>query len=631
MYVRHRCPSHMSQTESNSTETSTPKRRISLGRGAVAGLACLPLLLFALGFARFVSGQKAIAGLSIAGVPVAGAALTEVERRLVERARTLEKGKLVVRLGEKQTTIEASELGVTITAPDSAARALAVGRSAGAFPNALRYLRSFWYEDQQEAVVKTDAARLDAAIARLEAALIADPPFAGGLEIEGAAVKPLAPRPGRKIARDAARSSLKRAVALGQSASVALIAETVTPKLTPGSLERAQALAALVLRGPITLQSGARELTAGPLELGPLLTTTGEQAQQLELAFDSARLGTWLDAQRARLELPARDAGFEVSAKDEIKVVPGAAGLRLVVEDVATALLAAAQRTDRRGELPLRSEPLPARSTEQAEKLGISKLVGSFTTRHPCCQKRVDNIHRIASILDGLVVEPGQTVSVNAVVGPRTQKNGFVLAPGIEDGEMVDTVGGGVSQFATTFFNALFHAGYDIIERQPHTWWFPRYPMAHEATLSWPKPDIIFKNDSSAGLLIKTSFTKTSITVKLYGDTAGRKVTSSVSERREIVKPPVELLPNRDVLPDEEEVKEGGMIGWSVIASRTVTFADGTKKEEKRKVTYKPKPRRVEVHPCRIPDGEPGSTGERCPEPPDAEQPSTEEPPTESH
>jgi hypothetical protein len=78
------------------------------------------------------------------------------------------------------------------------------------------------------------------------------------------------------------------------------------------------------------------------------------------------------------------------------------------------------------------------------------------------------------------------------------------------------------------------------------------------------------------------------------------------------------------VPPDEEKVKEGGMIGWSVIASRTVIFADGTKKEEKRKVTYKPKPRRVEVHPCKIPKGEPGATGERCPEP--EPEPASEEP-----
>jgi vancomycin resistance protein YoaR len=199
-------------------------------------------------------------------------------------------------------------------------------------------------------------------------------------------------------------------------------------------------------------------------------------------------------------------------------------------------------------------------------------------------------------------------------VGPRTQKNGFVLAPSIEDGEMVDSVGGGVSQFATTIFNALFHGGYDIIERQPHTYWFTRYPMGHDATLGFPHPDIVFKNDTAAGLLIKTSFSKTTITVKLYGDNGGRRVSSSVSERRDIVQPAVELLPNRAVAPDEEKVKEGGMIGWSVIASRTVTFPDGTKKEEKRKVTYKPKPRRVEVHPCRIPKGEPGATGEKCPE-----------------
>jgi vancomycin resistance protein YoaR len=565
---------------------------------------------------------------------VAGAVRPEVERRLHEQARALEKRKLEVRLGSKQSSIAFAELGVVIAATDSATRALSVGRSAGVFSNAFRYLRSFWSGEEQEAVVKVDAARLDAAIARLEAELIDDAPFAGGLAIEGTAVKPLPPRAGRKIARDAARRNLRSAAALGHAA-VTLEAGSVTPTLAAGSLERAQALASVVLRGSLILQNGARELVVAPAELGPLLTTSVE-AQELRVRFDTAKLSAWLEPQRARLELPARDASFEVSPKDEIKVVPGAAGLRLDAEDVASALLAAAERPERRGELPLRSEPLPARSTEQAEKLGITKLVGTFTTRHPCCQKRVENIHRIAGLMDGLVVEPGQTVSVNEVVGPRTQKNGFVLAPGIEDGEMVDTVGGGVSQFATTFFNAIFHAGYDIVERQPHTWWFPRYPMAHEATLSWPKPDIIFKNDSAAGLLVKTSFTKTSITVKLYGDTGGRKVSSSVSDRRDIVRPPVELLPNRDVLPDEEEVKDGGMIGWSVIASRTVTFADGTKKEEKRKVTYKPKPRRVEVHPCRIPDGEPGATGERCPEPPDAEQPSeepaaTEQPGAPSH
>ena len=612
----------MTQTETETEHVPAPKRLISLGRAVGAGLTCLPLLLFALGFARFSVGQKTLAGVSVAGVALAGASASDVEQRLVEHARQLEKQTLEVQVGAKKSSLGVAELGAQISVSESRARALGVGRSAGTFPNAFRYLRALWLDDAQEAVLRVDAAKLDAALDQLESKLVDDPPFVGGLSVEAQQVKTLGPRPGRKIARDAARRALTRAVALGHR-QVTLVTETQTPTLAAGALERARTLAQRVISGPISLQSEARQLRIEPAELGALLTSTVRD-RELQVALDSARLEAWLGPRRAALELAARDAGFEVSAKDEIKVVPGEAGLRLATDELARALLAAGERDDRRGELPLRHEPQPARSTEHAQQLGIVKLVGSFTTRHPCCQKRVDNIHRIATLLDGLVVEPGQTVSVNEVVGPRTQKNGFVLAPGIEDGEMVDTIGGGVSQFATTFFNALFHAGYDIVERQPHSYWFPRYPMGHEATLSWPKPDIIFKNDSAAGLLVKTSFTKTTITVKLYGDSGGRKVTSSVSERRDIVRPPVELLPNRDILPDEEEVKDGGMIGWSVIASRSVTFADGTKKEEKRKVTYKPKARRVEVHPCRIPDGEPGATGERCPEPPDVEEPAAE-------
>ena len=68
-----------------------------------------------------------------------------------------------------------------------------------------------------------------------------------------------------------------------------------------------------------------------------------------------------------------------------------------------------------------------------------------------------------------------------------------------------------------------------------------------------------------------------------------------------------------------EKVRDAGMIGWSVVVSRVLTLPDGTTREEKRKVTYKPKARRIEVHPCRIPKGEKGYTGERCPEPKDAE------------
>ncbi len=295
-------------------------------------------------------------------------------------------------------------------------------------------------------------------------------------------------------------------------------------------------------------------------------------------------------------------------------VIPSRAGTLLSPDKVASALLRVARSPDRRGRLPLERGAEPAFTTAAAQALGIKELVGQHTTHHNCCQPRVDNIHRAADIIDSWLVPPGQIVSLNAMIGPRTTKNGFVLAPTIEEGEMVDSLGGGTSQFATTFFNALFLGGIDIEERTAHSYWFSRYPMGRDATLSWPKPDVIFQNDTDAGLLIRTIYTDTSITVKLYGDAGGRKVRFRVSPQQDLVKPPIEYIADPDRSPDEEKVKESGQIGWTVFVTRDIEFKGGTKRQDRRKVTYKPRVRRVLVHPCRIPDGEPGYTGEKCPE-----------------
>ena len=408
--------------------------------------------------------------------------------------------------------------------------------------------------------------------------------------------------------------------ALVQPESRELTLEVVAlpPPLERGAIDRVAQEARALLTAPLELaiEQPARTLTVTPEVLGLALRTRRER-ERLVLELDSAALRTALEAERAKIELEAVDAKFEVDAQDRITVTQSSPGLRIDFDELPRALLAAAP--SRSGKLPVRHEPLPRLSTEEAKKLGIKGLVSTFTTRHACCERRVENIHRIADLLNGLVVRPGETVSLNEVVGPRTEKNGFVPAPTIEEGEFVDTPGGGISQFATTMFNALFHGGYDIVERQPHTYWFPRYPEGHEATLSWPKPDLIFRNDTEAGLLIKTLYTDTSITVRLYGDNGGRKVKAQVSARTNITEPPLELLPNPALEPNREKRKSPGAVGWSVLVSRVLTFADGTTREEKRKVTYKAKPRQIEVHPCRIPKGEKGYTGERCPEPKDAE------------
>ena len=149
--------------------------------------------------------------------------------------------------------------------------------------------------------------------------------------------------------------------------------------------------------------------------------------------------------------------------------------------------------------------------------LGISELIGEFTTEHPADQDRVLNIQRMADIVRGAVIEPGETFSLNGYVGERTTGNGFVPAGVIYDGVFAEDVGGGVSQFATTLFNAAFFGGLDFVQYQPHSIYIDRYPFGREATVSWPSVDLKVRNPTDFPVLIWTEYSPTSITVKLFG------------------------------------------------------------------------------------------------------------------
>ena len=106
--------------------------------------------------------------------------------------------------------------------------------------------------------------------------------------------------------------------------------------------------------------------------------------------------------------------------------------------------------------------------------------------------------------------------SINDHVGERTAEKGFVPAGAIRDGKHVEEVGGGVSQFATTMFNAAYFAGLQIDESQAHSEYFDRYPRGREATMGFPAPDLRFTNDTPYGIMIWTSYTQSSLTITLY-------------------------------------------------------------------------------------------------------------------
>ncbi len=566
--------------------------------------------------------DRVLPGVWIEDVVVAGMDRATLTSRIAELSKQFKKREVAAHLDGLVFRFALGDVDADIDIEACVNAAFHSGRETGLAGQFLWWLKRWGSSVPLGVRIEFDQAKLGSIAEGWERAAITDPPSIGGVHGSGGKLVAESPKPGRVIDRQKLGETLQSFVGAGLRGSLAIPTASVRPALTSAEVKAALEQARRLIRGSVEVVTPDGKLRLHLTErqlIDALESRSSASGQGLELGFSTKWLAEYIEKAGERLARAPKNASFVVTDHNEVRVLPGVPGVRLDPTQVADALWQAVHAPSLVGVLPVDREAEPEFTTAHAHALNIKKLVSRFTTRHKCCQARVQNIHRMADILDGTIVLPGEVFSINEKVGPRTEKNGFVLAPTIIEGDMEDTVGGGVSQFATTFFNAILHGGYDVIERQPHSYWFPRYPMGHEATLSFPKPDIIFKNDTKSGVLIKTEYTDTSITVKLFGDDEGRKVKTSVSGRENIIDPPVELVPDPSLEPDEEKVRNGGSIGWSVITRRVITFADGEKKQEQRRVTYNPRVKIVAVHPCRIPEGEEGYTGQDCPEPEDVE------------
>ena len=157
----------------------------------------------------------------------------------------------------------------------------------------------------------------------------------------------------------------------------------------------------------------------------------------------------------AAVEDPARDASFDI-VDGTPQVVPSQQG-REVLPAVAGRGGAPGDHRDRPGAAATVALEVsePEVSTELAQSLGVVEKVSEYTTYYPSdFPGRLTNIHRAADLMDGTLVLPGDVFSFNGTVGERTAERGFAAGFIIEDGRLEVDFGGGVSQLATTTFNA---------------------------------------------------------------------------------------------------------------------------------------------------------------------------------
>ena len=159
---------------------------------------------------------------------------------------------------------------------------------------------------------------------------------------------------------------------------------------------------------------------------------------------------------------------------------------------------------------------MPDLTTKEAKDLGVTEVISTFTQEFPYAAYRVTNIGVASEKINGTVLEPGETFSLNGVVGERTPENGFVEGYVIQGGRLVEDYGGAVSTITTAMWHTAFYAGMTRIEQRAHSYWISRYVAGLEATVSWGTLDLKFRNDTPYGVFITSSVTDTSVTTTMW-------------------------------------------------------------------------------------------------------------------
>jgi vancomycin resistance protein YoaR len=209
----------------------------------------------------------------------------------------------------------------------------------------------------------------------------------------------------------------------------------------------------------------------------------------------------------------------------------------------------------------------PEFTTRHARKLQIKERVSTFTTYYPYAEYRNVNIGRAAELVNGTILKPGEEFSLNETVGERTRENGFTEGFIISDGIFKEDLGGGVSQMATTTFNAMFFAGLKDVEHKPHSFYIDRYPVGREATVAWGAVDLRFENDTPYGVLVSANVTPATpssqgvVTVSMYS-TKYWDITTRTSDRYNFTEEQTRTLRTPDCYPND------GYAGFDVDVKR---------------------------------------------------------------
>lgn len=524
------------------------------------------LLLGAAYLAAYVlAGNRVPKNVAVAGTPIGGLSAEEAEGKLrAELGPAREQPLVLVGPEGASTQIVPAEAGLAV---DYAATLSAAGFGRSWNPTVI--IGNLLGENPDAAlIVDVDEGALEAALAA-QADDFAIDPVPATLDITSGAVERTESTPG--VILDVAETlpSVVQAFTEGSSEVPATVIRT-EPEVTSAMVDEAVAsFADPVLSGPVVLTLEEDAITI-PVEKIAAVASFEVKDGALAGSIDTAELFKAIAVEPRDLMLTApQEASYALENGTPV-VVPSVTGHVLdetaFAETVNTLILGVGE-AGRTGAMTT-TVTEPEFDTEAATQVLPRQVIGEFTTQFPHADYRNTNLGTAAKKVNGTVLMPGETFSLDKTLGPRTWNNGFVDGNVIDGGQIMMAAGGGISQAATTLYNAAFFAGYEDIQHKPHSLYFDRYPAGREATIVSGALDMSFRNNTEYPAVIQGSMEpsapgkKGSLTFKIWSIPTWERVTSTEIKKSGFYSGTTRTLPANEKCKDQAPI-EGFTATWS--------------------------------------------------------------------
>lgn len=508
---------------------------------------------------------------TVAGVDVGGMTQAEAASALTEQLAPRATEPIVLTAGEGKAQLSPEPSGLAIDAEATAAELTGFSLSPA------RMWAHMFGGSEQELILDIDDKKFDAAVAGLEDSLAVDPVDGTVSFVDGQPAKTDAKEGSQIVASETARIITERWI--NEEGPFDLPVEKVDPKITQEETDAAFAVAQKVVSAPVTVSVGGQSPVLSPEVLAGLVRFEQREDELVTIVDRETAVAAIVDGTTDLLEVPD-DAHFEFVGGTPT-VVEGKTGTTLDPAQTGKAVRIAATTDDRETSLEL-VEQDPKETVDSLEKLGVKEVVSEFHTPLTDEPVRTQNLVRGAEMITGNLVKPGETFSLLEALAPITLENGYFDAGVVENGEHVEAVGGGLSQMATTTFNAGFFAGYEDVEHHAHSYWFPRYPPGREATIYVGAKDMKFTNDTPYGAVLQSYVAGGELWVKIWS-TKHYRVEESNTGKTNIVPKTVIHDSSADCKP-----YPGGEDGFSIGITRKVYLGNELAKENSFNHSYNP-------------------------------------------